>query len=429
MLIFVVALAVFAAALTLGIVLARNKGKLRITGKILLTLSVVVLVVPTLLIGMLFTALFSPQAVFYLVAEAIFALIICIAAGASFFGVIRKKQVWIPVAALTVVCVIATVSVFSYNKYLDSIPTLSDNTRLLEFYDPYADESSVAKLDGDASLTLDGELPKMDGATALYPIYSAFAKALYPEEINTFVETTYSSSGGRYNQYKYTVCTTTPQAYQDIVDGKADIIFVAAPSQKQEEYAREQGVELVYTPIGKEAFVFFVNSKNPVSDMSLDQIRGIYSGDITHWKEFGAKSLGKIKAYQRDEGSGSQSTLEKLMGDMELMEAPKEDVIDGMGGIFTRTADYKNNKNAIGFSFRFYSNEMIRNNNIKLLSVDGVAPTEENIANGTYPIASDFYAVTRSDASENTKLLVEWILSEQGQQIIRKTGYTPILAE
>ena len=71
----------------------------------------------------------------------------------------------------------------------------------------------------------------------------------------------------------------------------------------------------------------------------MEQIRNIYSGEITRWDELGVKGMGKIKAFQRSEGSGSQSTLEKLMEGKELMEAPKEDVVDMMAGIIDRTAD------------------------------------------------------------------------------------------
>ena len=110
----------------------------------------------------------------------------------------------------------------------------------------------------------------------------------------------------------------------------------------------------------------------------------------------------------------------------QLMEAPKKDVVDMMSGIIERTADYKNYRNAIGFSFRFYSMEMLQNDQIRLLRVDGISPVEENIENGTYPLASDFYAVIRTDASENTRKLVEWIQGEQGQDIVKGTGYTPV---
>ena len=63
---------------------------------------------------------------------------------------------------------------------------------------------------------------------------------------------------------------------------------------------------------------------------------------------------------------------------------------------------------------------------VKLLAINGVEPTIENIENGTYPLASSFYAVTRSDADENTRALVEWICGPQGQALVEKTGYTPI---
>ena len=114
------------------------------------------------------------------------------------------------------------------------------------------------------------------------------------------------------------------------------------------------------------------------------------------------------------------------MGKESLAEAPSERVIADMGGIIQKTADYKNYKNAIGYSFRFYSTEMVANNKIKLISIDGVYPSIENIENGTYPLASYFYAVTRSDAEGNTIKLLEWICGEQGQKIIEQTGYTPL---
>ena len=205
--------------------------------------------------------------------------------------------------------------------------------------------------------------------------------------------------------------------------GEADIIFAAAPSQ-QLEFAREKGVELVLTPIGREAFVFFVNSRNPLADITVEQIRGIYSGAIKSWVELGVDGLGDIRAFQRDEGSGSQSTLVRLMGDTPLAEPPREDRIDGMGGMITTTADYKNYKNALGFSFRYYSTEMVKNDDIKHLSINGVAPTAENIENRTYPLASEFYAVTRRDADEDTKKLLAWLQSEQAQKLVELSGYT-----
>lgn len=166
-----------------------------------------------------------------------------------------------------------------------------------------------------------------------------------------------------------------------------DIIFASGLSEEQKQFAAENDVELVYTPIGKDAFVFFVNVNNPIDDITSQKLRQIYSGKITKWSELGIKGIGKIKAFQRDSGSGSQTMLERFMKSEKLAEPPRENVIDEMGGIISKTADYKNYKNAIGYSFRFYASEMVKNSQIKLL---------------------------------------DWICSEQGRYIIEKTGYIPI---
>ncbi|MBP5781623.1 MAG: substrate-binding domain-containing protein, partial [Clostridia bacterium] len=189
----------------------------------------------------------------------------------------------------------------------------------------------------------------------------------------------------------------------------------------------EKGVKLEYVPIGREAFVFFVHPKNPVNDLSLDQIRDIYSGKTTNWRQLGVKGPGKIQAFQREPGSGSQTAMVRfVMRDLPLMKPDKKKVFDGMGGIVDQVSEYRNNRGAIGYSFRFYTTELMSGFKVKLLSINGVAPTVENIENGQYPLASEFFAVVRSDASDNTRALLEWICGPQGQELIRKTGYTPL---
>lgn len=143
------------------------------------------------------------------------------------------------------------------------------------------------------------------------------------------------------------------------------------------------------TPIGKEAFVFFVNQSNTVDNLTLDQVRGIYSGAVTNWKEVGGKNTA-IRAFQRPESSGSQTALQSLMGDTPIMTPIQQDVAGGMGGIIRRTAAYQNRDNAIGYSFLFYATEMVRDYDIKLLSLNGVTPNRENIRNGSYPASSFF---------------------------------------
>ena len=302
-----------------------------------------------------------------------------------------------------------------YDEYLRRISMPEDFDYYT--YRPFSSDSLVKTLDEPATLRFSkgDDLPRMDGATALYPVYAAFCQAVYP------------SSAAKDGLYKIITCSTTGEAYKSIVDGGCDIIFVAGPSKEQEAYAAQKGVELVYTPIGREAFVFFVHPKNPVDGLSLEQIRSIYTGETTRWNQLGARGLGRILAYQRDEGSGSQTALERfVMGDTPLMTPKKEQILDAMGGMVEQVSSYKNQRNAIGYSFRFYCTALMKDFDVKLLEINGVAPTLENIENGTYPLASSFYAVTRSDADENTLALLEWITGPQGQALVEKTGYTPV---
>lgn len=115
------------------------------------------------------------------------------------------------------------------------------------------------------------------------------------------------------------------------------------------------------------------------------------------------------------------------MDGKDILEPPTEQVEDLMSGIIEEVAGYKNNTNSIGFSFRYYTEKMIANPQIKMLSVDGVKPSERTIRNGSYPLKVYIYAVTRkTNKKKNVKRLVDWMLSEQGQYIVEKTGYVPM---
>jgi len=116
--------------------------------------------------------------------------------------------------------------------------------------------------------------------------------------------------------------------------------------------ARENGVTVNLTPIGKEAFVFFVNKHNPVSNLTIQQIKGIYSGRITNWKKLGGRNR-NIRAYQRAKNSGSQTILESLLYDELIVEPIKESELTFMLDIINRTAAYRNYNNALGYSFFF----------------------------------------------------------------------------
>lgn len=278
-------------------------------------------------------------------------------------------------------------------------------------YLPHEKDSDLVRI--DASLKLTDNLPVLDGATALLPVYAAIIDAVYPVGSVTYEGGSFSDDnfyGENFAEDSKMQYRNTVRGYQAIVDGTADILFCAAPSDAQKQYAKEQGVELVYDPIGLEAFVFFVNENNPVDSLTIEQIRDIYAGEYTNWSEVGGANR-LINPITRIAGSGSQTAMEKFMGDKEIAS---KSLLTITGG-------------SIGFSFRYYMDGIVENDSVKMLSLNGVYPNAENIRNGSYPIISEFYAIYRADnTNENIPTLINWILSEEGQSVIEGSGYVGI---
>lgn len=278
-------------------------------------------------------------------------------------------------------------------------------------YLPHEDGSKLPKM--EASLKLTDHLPVLDGAAALVPVYAAVIENVYPVGCVTY-------EGGRFSadnyygenfaadsamQYKNTV-----RGYQAIVDGTTDILFCAGPSAEQMRYAEEKGVELVYVPVGLEAFVFFVNEQHPVDNLTVEQIRKIYACDYTNWSEVGGPNR-IINPVTRLEGSGSQTAFESVMGGQKI---GKKSPLAITGA-------------SIGFSFRYYMDGIVGNDTVKMISLNGVYPSAENIQNRTYPIVTQFYAIYRKDNDNpNIPILIEWLLSDEGQRLIEETGYVRI---
>ena len=287
----------------------------------------------------------------------------------------------------------------------------------------YSDPSKLVTLDHEPSLIIENEsgMPVLDGAEACYPVYSAVAKAIY-KDIDK-IEEQYKND--KYNG-KIVTFTNTVNGYYRLVDGKIDMLFGARPSKEQTEYAKSYDKTLRQTLIGKEAFVFFVENDNPVSDISSEQLRAIYHGDITNWKEVGGKNQA-IVAFQRPEGSGSQTMMEYFMGDVTLKEPKSYEQYNAMDGIVKVVANYANEDGALGYSFRYFIEGLMQEKNVKILSIDGVYPTTENIRNGSYPLVTGLYCVTlENETNPNVEKVLDFLLSEDGQYIIEQTGYVGI---
>lgn len=258
--------------------------------------------------------------------------------------------------------------------------------------------------------------PRLDGSTATAPLGQAVASVLLGESREQL--------GDLIQFHK------TSRAYYNLVDGQADLLLVAEGGEDSYQYRDDHGKKWCMEPVAAETLVFFVNADNPVENLTLDQVRDIYSGKITNWKEVGGSDA-PIQAYQRPKGGGSQAIMDKeVMGGLPMMEPANADyVVSSMEGIIEAVRGWDSQPDALGYTVYYYATDMGMTDGLKLLSVDGVAPTKETIRSGEYPIHTAYYAVMDADTPEDspTAILYHWLFTQEGQDLVNAAGYVSVL--
>ncbi len=222
--------------------------------------------------------------------------------------------------------------------------------------------------------------------------------------------------------------TTTPYAYSSLVARNSDILLVYEGSADTKKMLNDTNIQLESYPIGLDALVFIVNETNPVNSLKTTDIQMIYQGKITNWKEVGGNDE-PIVAYQRNEESGSQALMRKLvMKDLPMAKAPQKLAPMEMGGLIEELASFNNTGNSIGYSVYYYAKNMYTQPGLKFIAVDGVDPSNETIANKSYPHINEFYAIIRKEEpnDSNTRRLLNYILSPEGEKTIEEAGYIAI---
>ena len=271
---------------------------------------------------------------------------------------------------------------------------------------------------GTESLYTMDNFPKIDASLATQPLTDAI--------ISNF-------TGLHRSEIKTDYSNTHP-AYVKLINDEVDLIVVTQPSKEELELAKKKGVELEVIPVVKEGFVFYVNTKNPITSLTKAQIQGIYSGEIKNWKEVGGEDKA-ITPYQRPVNSGSQTgMLSLVMKDKKLMEPKKENLIATMSEIVNLVSQYNNSTDAIGYSYYYYAKTMYETidntvaSNIKFISIDGIEPSNKNIQDGTYPYTTAYYIVINKADGENSpaRILANQMLSARGQKVAEEAGYVPV---
>ena len=244
---------------------------------------------------------------------------------------------------IVVICIVGIVlgCVYWYRSATKMTSDLQDEKSGEINLDEVIIKDSGEEISSSPIFTL-ADYPKVDASLAIHPLVDSIASDFMgiPES-----ELNFEYTKGR-----------TSDVYKNLVDGNVDVIFAAEPSDDDLAYAKSKGVELEVIPTTSSAFVFIVNSENPVDNLSLEEVVKIYKGDITNWKEVGGEDA-EIVPYQRPNGSGSQTAMISLvMKDANLMTAPKMQVEGEMGGLIDAIAEYDNSKVAIGYSYFYYVN-------------------------------------------------------------------------
>lgn len=225
---------------------------------------------------------------------------------------------------------------------------------------------------------------------------------------------------------------STHQAYLNLIEGTSDIGLLARPASADElKLARSQGVDLETRPCARDALVFIVNKNNPVKGLTTSQIRSIYSEETTNWKEVAGADK-PITAYLREEESASQQLLQELvMRELPVRMLNKELFRDGNlieYGMHVPFLAVSRDGDGIGFSVHYYEQFMSGSPGTRTIAVDGVEPTFETIRDGKYPYRAEVLVVTRKgiDPASPTARLRDWLLSPEGQAVVRESGYVPV---
>ena len=263
-----------------------------------------------------------------------------------------------------------------------------------------APASSASEVPAAPILTED-EFPVTDGSTACIPLIAqimADTTGMELEAAQSAVTTNTTAWAWR-----------NLGLYGDTENGTRLIIAYEAPESVKEEL-KADGAPLDQKAIGRDALVFIVNEDNPVQSLTRQQLRDIYAGKITNWKDVGGEDA-DIVAFQRREDSGSQTLFQKLL-------------IQG-GELMDDIAEYNNAANAIGFSVYYYISEMYSKPGLRLLAVDGVTPAANTIADESYPLCNEFYAAVRQDSGPDTpeRKVYDWLSTNAGRACIQKSGY------
>jgi phosphate transport system substrate-binding protein len=208
-----------------------------------------------------------------------------------------------------------------------------------------------------------------------------------------------------------------------LINGTTDVCEASRsmkdPEKKQ--VADKAGGPPVEVIVAKDGLSVYVNEANPVSELTMAQLKDIYTGKVTNWKDVGGLE-GKILAYSRENSSGTYVFFkEHVLNNADY--TPRALNMPGTGAVVSAVAK---DKAAIGYGGAAYSK------GIKIIKVKkddktpGIVPNDASIKDGSYPLSRPLFFYVRPKFSDDIKAFTDWVVSPEGQSIVVKVGYFPI---
>jgi phosphate transport system substrate-binding protein len=171
--------------------------------------------------------------------------------------------------------------------------------------------------------------------------------------------------------------------------------------------------------IGKDGIVVVVNNANTITDLTINQTKDIFGGNVTDWSAVGG-SGGKINVVTREDGSGTRDAFVSLvMGGKNGTPILKTAVVQSSTEAIKQAV--KGDPNAIG-----YISLADLSSDVKAVNIGGVTPSEQTITDGTYTIQRPFLFLTKGPAKGTTLDFINWVLSPEGQAIVKQAGAVPV---
>ena len=238
----------------------------------------------------------------------------------------------------------------------------------------------------------------ISGSTSVGPLMGKLAEKFESENSNISIEINeVGSSAG----------------IKDAINGVSEI------GMSSRELKTEEASAVKATTIAYDGIAIITNKNNPIKNITIDQIKGIYTGKITNWNQIEGGKDAPIVVVSREEGSGTRDAFQEIVGYKSEDLLADAMIANATGAVKETVAT---NDNAIGFvSFKYLDDK------VNIVNVENVEPKAELVQSGEYKISRPFILVNKNDGlSEDGQKLIDFILSDEGQTLVKENKAIPV---